>query len=173
MKSKLTIIPLIILVIIACCGVETAFVSAQRWFERSDLRDNSADIGSWIKVTVTSAEGFYSNEEYIAEFVVKQWGESGSYKLVLGEVGFFCPSKEESLDPDGMWEYDADGIWTPISEAKNFELIPAVTGGTHTVCLKIRMTPHFFQEENFAEYLDYHLELTAELVRVNAKSTNH
>jgi len=153
-------------IITACFTVQTAFAASLRWFESVGLKDNSAVVGSWIAVAVTGTDGFDSNEEYVAAFSVKQWAENGNYKLVLSKIDFLDSSQAETYDPDEMWEYYADGVWTPISEAENSKLIPIVTFDANTAYLRIRIKPDFFQKADFSEYLDCSLRLTAELLPV-------
>lgn len=166
MKNNFFKILLIISIIIiaGCFTTGTAFAASFRWFGAAEKKDNNAAVDSWIKVIATPAEGFDSDEEYIAEFTVKHWAENNNYKLVLSGVDFFCPSKPGTLDPDVMWEYYADGGWAPVSEAQGLELIPVVTLKTCKAYLKIRIKPGFFENTGFEEYLDYYLELTAELL---------
>ena len=165
MKNKAFILILFLtLIFIGCYTAVTAFAAPQRWFGSGGLKDNSVSVNSWIKVTVTSADGFAANEEYIAEFIVKQWAESGNYKLVLSGINFYAAADAETLNPGDMWEYYNDGFWRPVTELLNLELIPSVTVESFAAYLKIRVTPDFFNTAGFAKYLNYCLELTAKLV---------
>jgi len=168
MKNKMLIISLcaISFFLIGCCVMAKVFAASPQWFAGNGLKDNQAVIDSWIIITVAPAESFDSDEEYTAEFTVKQWAENGNYKLVLLEIYFFCPLKTENLNLDEMWEYFSDDAWVPISGAKDLELIPLVTVKTYIAQMKIRIKPGFFQKTDFAEYLDYHLGLAAELLPV-------
>ena len=167
MRKGLYKILLIISVLgIVCCAAGTALAAPSRWFGSAGLENDSTAVGSWIRVTVTGADGFDSDEDYTAEFTVKQWAENGSYKLVLTGIDFFSPSQTGSPDPDEMWEYYTGQDWAPVSEAENMELIPVVTVNTDTAYFKLRVKPGFFEKTDFMDYLEYHLELTAELLPI-------
>ena len=153
-------------VLAACCAAGTAFAASPRWFGGVGIEGNNAFVEPWIRVTVTPETEFESDEEYIATFTVEQWAESGNYKLILSKARFFHPLKTEALDPDEMWEYYANAAWVPISQAENSELIHAVSAGANTAYLKLRVKPDFFQTPTFAKYLDYSLELIAELLPI-------
>jgi len=140
-----------------------AIAAPAHWFAALGKKVN-APVNSWITVKVTGADGFDAKDEYIAEFAVKQWAESGNYKLALSEINFYGPSHTTGLDMDNMWEYHDGSVWAPISGAKTLELIPLVTLKSHTAYLKIRIKPGFFHTAGFAEYLSYNLELAAELL---------
>ena len=165
MKSNSLKISLILSILFTtACGVAvTAFAAPLRWLGSAGLKNNNAAVDPWIKVTISSADGFDSDEEYVATFTVKQWAENGNYKLVLSGIDFLCPPETESLDPDKMWEYYADGVWAPISEARSLELIPIITFNTNTAYLKLRIKPGFLQTPDFMKYLECSLKLTAEL----------
>jgi len=141
-----------------------AFAAPARWFGNTVKEDNTANITSWIKVTVTGEDCFAADEEYTAEFTVRQWAEDGNYKLVLSGVRFYDPQETENLDPDYMWEYYTGNDWSPITGARGLELIPVVELKTYTAYLTIRVKPGIFDVAGFAEYLEYSLELTAALI---------
>lgn len=166
MKKRLKIALLITLIFAftAACTTFAGAHAAGRWFNRTEKTDNSAKVVSWIKVTVTPEEGFGANDVYAADFTVRQWAEGGNYKLVLSGVKLLDKSGS-AKSPDAMWEYySGGGVWKPISNAINMELIPDITLSTHTAELKIRVVPGFFEAVGFAPYLDSVLELTAELL---------
>jgi len=167
MKNKVikTLI-LITALTLACGAAGSALAAPAKWFAGTELNDNTAFVKSWIKVTLTGAEGFAADEEYIAEFTVRQWAEDGNYKLVLSEIDFCGPQGAEYLNPDYLWEYLSSGGWKPVSQAKNHVLIPAVSTAEYYAYLKIRIKPGTFETAGFAEYLEYILELTAELLPV-------
>ena len=155
------------IILTACCAVGTAFAAA-RWFDSTDL-NGRADIRSWIKVAVKPEKSFAADEVYIAQFTVRQWAEGSNYKLVLSKVDFVSLSGTGTLNPnkaDEMWEYYDGSEWTPISGAENLELLPNISLKKHTAYLKIKLKDGFFDEAGFYEYLNYCLELTAELISV-------
>jgi len=165
MKNKFLKVMVIIAVLASLYAAGAALAIPVRWVENKPLEDNSATVAAWVKVAAVSSDGFDDDEEYLAAFIVTQWAENGNYKLVLSGIEFFNASRENK-DPDGMWEYfTAGGVWVPISQAKNLELIPSVTVNSNIAILAIRVKPGFFRTPGFAEYLDYTLELTAKLVK--------
>jgi len=168
MKKNLSKILLVLslVAVAACCAAGTAFAAPRRWFAGVGVTDNIAVVNPWIMVTVFADAEFGSDEECVAEFTVRQWAENGNYKLILSKIKFFCPSRTEILNPDEMWEYYADGLWAPVSQAEKSELLPAVTISTHTAYIRLRITPGFFQKPSFTNYLEYALELTAELTPI-------
>ena len=153
---------MLLAMLFACFTLGTAYAASQRWFTSVD-KGGYALIDAWIKVKISPETEFGHDEEYVAEFTVEQWAINGNYKLVLNKVDFFCPTKTAVLDPDEMWEHYVGGLWKPVSQAKNLVLIPIVTVNTNIAYLKIRVKPSFFQKPNFAEYLEYSLELGAVL----------
>ncbi|MCL2751283.1 MAG: hypothetical protein FWE62_00825 [Firmicutes bacterium] len=142
-----------------------AFAVPAHWFGSTELPDSSAAVKSWIKTAVTSKDGFDADEALTVKFAVTQWAESGNYKLVLSGINFYSESRAEILSADQMWEYYAAAdTWLPVSQALNLKLIPKVTVQDHTAYLKIRLKPGFFILLDWADYLDYSLELFAELI---------
>jgi len=153
-------------VMLACCVTVTAFAATSRWLSGDELKDSSAEINSWIKVRAASADAFAADEDYIVTFTVKQWAENGNYKLVLSDVDFFDESGNRELDPDHMWQFLEGGVWKPVSQAENLQLIPLVTVNSYAAELQMRVNPDFFLQDGFAPYLDYSLELTARLQKI-------
>jgi len=166
MKNKILkiICALSVLAVLSFGGIATTF-AALRWFDSSELEDNSVFVKSWIKVTVTSAEAFAADEELTVRLAVKQWAEGGNYKLVITGIDYYCSFSAAVLDPDYLWEFYADNnTWEPISNAMNLVVIPEIDLKKHMAILKIRTKPDVFLTAGFADYLDYNLELTAALV---------